>query len=567
MCDPSQDEAQGHGDPVKIKQKLLVGFLVVNLATLGLGAYASRGIAVVSDLAAKTYDRVLMTTTYTQSARASFAKVGRALRDAAAAGTADELERATAALNAAETAFLGDLEVVATRGIDSETPQRVDEIRALYDRGRASRDAVLAAAQRRVAAREAAASQRVDSVAATMAAAAAVTIDEKLDLLTETAAAAGFAFRESSREKSRAVEWATWAGAALALAVSLLVSWCLARGITSPLRALNDQLRELAAGGGDLTRRVTVRSRDEVGELASGANAFVEDVHGMVGQVRDAADRVAQAAGSVFEGSHRLSVGAQEQAASLEETAASMEEMTATIRQNADSARSASEAAARARDLAERGGAETREVISAMGDITSASRQIAEIITTIDELAFQTNLLALNAAVEAARAGHEGRGFAVVAGEIRSLAQRSAAAARDIKQLIGSSGDAVARGAALVDTSGATLNDIVTAVQKVASLISAFAAASEEQWQTVSQINTVVTRMDQVTQNGAGAASDLASTADVVSEEARQLQALVGRFRLRGTTAAVPLPTAPRASSASPKAPAYSLASAMSAQS
>jgi methyl-accepting chemotaxis protein len=239
----------------------------------------------------------------------------------------------------------------------------------------------------------------------------------------------------------------------------------------------------------------------------------------------------------------------------LEETAASLEEITGTVKQNADNARQANQLAVGSRDTAEKGGEVVTQAVSAMGEINQSSKKIADIITTIDEIAFQTNLLALNAAVEAARAGEQGRGFAVVAAEVRSLAQRSATAAKEIKALIQDSVQKVQDGSELVNKSGQTLQEIVSSVKKVTDIIGEIAAASQEQSGGIDQVNKAVGQMDQVVQSNAAQTEELASTAQSLTAQARQLQALVGRFRinhrLSATQSHEPVPSAVTASRSS----------------
>jgi hypothetical protein len=250
-------------------------------------------------------------------------------------------------------------------------------------------------------------------------------------------------------------------------------------------------------------------------------------------EVNDISNSVAAASQQLAAASEQLSSGAQQSASSLEETASSLEEITATVRQNADNADQANKLANNSRETAEKGGAVVANAVKAMAEINQASRKIADIITTIDEIAFQTNLLALNAAVEAARAGEQGRGFAVVAGEVRNLAQRSATAAREIKGLIQDSVNKVESGSELVNKSGETLGDIVSSVKRVTDIVAEIAAASREQTVGIEQINKAVAQMDQVTQSNASQTEEMSGTAVTLSSQAEQLQTVVAQFNLK----------------------------------
>ncbi|PQO38628.1 hypothetical protein C5Y97_07945 [Blastopirellula marina] len=244
------------------------------------------------------------------------------------------------------------------------------------------------------------------------------------------------------------------------------------------------------------------------------------------------ASTLSSASSQLASAAELLSSGAQEQASSLEETAASLEEITGTIQQNADNAQQANRLSNSSREIAERGGDVTNKAVVGMSEINDASKKIADIITTIDEIAFQTNLLALNAAVEAARAGEQGRGFAVVAGEVRNLAQRSAGAAKEIKVLIQDSVSKVQTGSELVNQSGSTLGEIVGSVKQVTELVAEIAAASREQSVGVEQVNRAVTQMDHVTQSNAAQTEELASTAESLAAQAQHLQSVVDQFHL-----------------------------------
>ncbi|MDX1925992.1 MAG: methyl-accepting chemotaxis protein [Pirellulaceae bacterium] len=271
---------------------------------------------------------------------------------------------------------------------------------------------------------------------------------------------------------------------------------------------------------------------DAIGQVASALQQAVNSMKAALGEVRDVSATVSSAAEQLTAVSREITAGAQTQASSLEETASSLEEITSTVKQNSDNAQQARQLANGSRDVAEKGGSVVSEAVQAMGEINQSSKKIADIITTIDEIAFQTNLLALNAAVEAARAGEQGRGFAVVAAEVRNLAQRSASAAKEIKALIQDSVRKVENGTDLVNKSGQTLSEIVSSVKRVTDIVSEIAAASREQLTGIEQVNKAVSQMDRVTQANASQTEEMSGTATSLLSHAVQLKDLVGRFQL-----------------------------------
>ena len=320
------------------------------------------------------------------------------------------------------------------------------------------------------------------------------------------------------------------------LAVAILVAWWNTRSITRPLARALDVANTVAAG--DLTSRIEVTSRDETGRLLQALKTMNENLVRTVTTVRTSTETIGTASGEVAAGNLDLSSRTEQQASSLEETASSMEELTSTVKQNADNARQANTLAEAASSVAERGGQVIGEVVGTMERINSSAGKIADIIGVIDGIAFQTNILALNAAVEAARAGEQGRGFAVVATEVRNLAQRSAAAAKEIKGLIGDSTEAVAAGSKLVNDAGATMSEIVDSVRRVTDIMSEITAASSEQTAGIEQINEAVAQMDQVTQQNAALVEQAAAASASMQEQTAKLAEAVSVFRIDGSAAA-----------------------------
>ena len=317
---------------------------------------------------------------------------------------------------------------------------------------------------------------------------------------------------------------------ALALAVGALLAWRVSRSITRPLARAVKAAETVASG--DLGQRIESGSRDETGRLLQALQDMQDRLAGAVRAIRQGSETISSASGQIAAGNTDLSSRTEEQAASLEETAASMEELASTVKQNADNARQANQLAASASEIALRGGAAVSAVVGTMQDISASSHKISDIVSVIDGIAFQTNILALNAAVEAARAGEQGKGFAVVAGEVRSLAQRSAQAAREVKALIEDSVGKVGAGARQAEGAGATMQEIVTAVQHVTDIMGEIAAASHEQASGIDQVNRAVAQMDEVTQQNAALVEEAAAAAGSMQDQARELVRAVGVFRL-----------------------------------
>jgi methyl-accepting chemotaxis protein len=326
-------------------------------------------------------------------------------------------------------------------------------------------------------------------------------------------------------------------GLAAALAAAL-VAWLLTRSVTGPLRSALTIAEQVAAG--DLDVSVGASSRDETGQLLAALKQMAGSLESVVVRVRRSTDTIATASSEIATGTHDLSARTEQQASALQETAASMEELTGTVRQNAENSRHANQLAQSASDVAAKGGAVVSQVVRTMSSIQASSRKIADIIGVIDGIAFQTNILALNAAVEAARAGEQGRGFAVVASEVRSLAQRSAAAAKEIKALIDDSVAQVESGSTLVSQAGQTMDDVVASIGQVTHIVREITAATVEQTSGIEQVNTAVAQMDQVTQQNAALVEQAAAAAQTMQEQTVTLVEAVSVFKVRdgqGTTA------------------------------
>ncbi|MDT7836595.1 methyl-accepting chemotaxis protein [Aquabacterium sp. OR-4] len=333
-----------------------------------------------------------------------------------------------------------------------------------------------------------------------------------------------------------------------AVAVGLIIAGMMA-GTLALIRSIRTPVREAVAladriAGGDLGAQGSVHRHDEFGELMTALARMAASLSSTIVQVRHASDSIRTASAEIAAGNQDLSQRTEQTASNLQQTASSIVQLTGTVRQSADSAAQANQLAASAQNVAQRGGDVVRQVVSTMDEINSASKRIADIIGTIDGIAFQTNILALNAAVEAARAGEQGRGFAVVAGEVRSLAQRSAEAAREIKGLIGASVEKVESGSRLVQDAGSTMDEIVSSVSRVTDIIGEISAAATEQSSGINMVNGAVTGLDQMTQQNAALVEESAAAAESLKSQADRLASMVATFRADASPATASAPPA-----------------------
>ncbi|MBB3210773.1 methyl-accepting chemotaxis protein [Herbaspirillum sp. Sphag1AN] len=316
----------------------------------------------------------------------------------------------------------------------------------------------------------------------------------------------------------------------LAIIIGAAAAWVVTRSVTTPLNQAVHVASRIAQG--DLGVQIHPAGKDETGKLMQALKTMNQSLNTIVGQVRESTNTIATASTQIAAGNMDLSSRTEQQAGSLEETASAMEELTSTVKQNADNARQANQLALSASSVASTGGDVVGQVVNTMGAISESSRKIVDIISVIDGIAFQTNILALNAAVEAARAGEQGRGFAVVATEVRALAQRSAAAAKEVKTLIDDSVTQVDIGNKLVEQAGSTMTEVVESVKRVRDVVAEISAASQEQNTGIEQINIAITQMDQVTQKNAALVEEAASAAQSMQQQAMKLTEAVGVFKL-----------------------------------
>jgi methyl-accepting chemotaxis protein len=362
----------------------------------------------------------------------------------------------------------------------------------------------------------------------------------EMDRLVEQSNAATTAVMTEAASQDRRLNLITLLISAVAIAAGALFAWLITRTIAGPLHEAVAVAEHVAAG--DLTSQIEPSGRDEITRLYVALRKMNDSLATMVGDVRAGTDSIGTASREIAAGNLDLSARTEQQAGSLEETASAMEELTATVRQNADNALHANQLAESASGVARRGGAVVAQVVDTMGSINASSKKIVDIIGVIDAIAFQTNILALNAAVEAARAGEQGRGFAVVASEVRSLAQRSATAAKEIKALIDDSVAKVGVGSTLVTEAGNTMNEIVSSVERVSAIIAEIRTASVEQSTGIEEVNQAIGQMDQATQQNAALVEEAAASAESLQDQAAGLARLVSVFKLSTAPRHAPAP-------------------------
>jgi methyl-accepting chemotaxis protein len=503
--------------------RLMSSFGVLIVLTLGISYLAISNLSAANDRVQALYKEDMKGVIAVQNIAASKLDVARLLRDAII--KIDDPAAVTEDLNAIKTAYESMHSNLQAAELCFYTPKgkamlaKIGDAQPKYEQAVST---VIVAIEAKDAARARANLLGIAAIAAQMT----TDIDEALKL-KEGLAEDKFQANNQAYQTTRTL---MLSAAVISLVLGVILSIVIARGFSVPLGQAVAVLESVADG--DLTVLLDVSTKDEVGRMADALNRAIEKLNSTLQEVATSAANASTSSQELAAAAEAIASGAQEQAASLEETSASLEEITAAVRQSADNANQASQLASGSKDSALQGQEVVSNAITAMSEINAASAKISDIISTIDEIAFQTNLLAVNAAVEAARAGDEGRGFAVVASEVRSLAQRSAVAAKEIKVLIQDSLKKVEAGSGLVNRSGETLQGIVGSVKRVTDIVGEIAAASGEQSTGIEQVNTAMTQMDQVTQSNSAQTEELSATAQALSEQAAHLMELVSTFTL-----------------------------------
>jgi len=524
---------------MKVGTRLIAGFLALALLGAVIAGIGIFNMSRINDSNDQLYQKELLGISYVKEANINLIYVGRAVRNVLLASTDKDRQAAIANVETAHTQLRSNLDK-ARPLFYTEKGQRM---LAAVDTQVGAYEKVVAESIKRAQAD--ALQEKRDSVDYLFATVAPVanTLDNSLTELT----------RLKEQNAVSAVDEATVLYESSRVMMLILVLCSTATGIGLGVLLTRSLTRQLGGepayasaiagriAAGDLSVDVDLRKGDKDSMLFA-MKSMRDNLSAIVGQVRAGTDTIASAASQIASGNLDLSSRTEEQASSLEETASSMEELTSTVQQNAGNARQANQLASSASEVAERGGMVVSQVVDTMASINDSSKKIVDIIGVIDGIAFQTNILALNAAVEAARAGEQGRGFAVVASEVRTLAQRSAAAAKEIKLLIDDSVSKVDAGAKLVDTAGTTMDEIVASVRRVTDIMGEISSASQEQTSGIEQINMAVTQMDQVTQQNASLVEEAAAAAESLQDQARTLAQLVSIFKLDANGAPAPAP-------------------------
>ncbi|RQO57323.1 methyl-accepting chemotaxis protein [Paucibacter sp. KBW04] len=510
----------------KISTKLIAGFIAVALFGVAIGMIGMRTTASINEGAKQVFERELPGLSAIKEANINLIYISREVRTAILAPDAETRSKALTATKANLELTKSNMALAGKYFLSEKGKAEIAKLAGFWT----EYETVLAKLIEKISASKIGESQEVTSFLLTNFSPAVNKVDDQMTAIAR--------FKEANTQRLVAANAETysssrnWAIALILVSLSLGVGlglW-ISRNVTSSLSRAVEGAKRMSEG--DMSQAIEVVGRDETAQLAQTLEEMRQTLAGIVGNVRSNAESVATASAQIAQGNSDLSQRTEEQASALEQTAATMDELGSTVRNNADNSQQANQLAMNASNVATQGGAVVSQVVETMRGINDSSKQITDIITVIDGIAFQTNILALNAAVEAARAGEQGRGFAVVASEVRSLAQRSAEAAKEIKTLIAASVERVEQGTGLVDEAGKTMQEIVGAIRRVTDIVGEISSASIEQSSGVSQIGEAITQMDKVTQQNAALVEESAAAAESLRQQAQQLVSAVAFFKI-----------------------------------